>query len=266
MKRMITFALACLMIVSLAACVAQQPQESTQPQYCDETFLEEFKAGLMARWDLTEEADSAENKNKSEREWRTELIHTELDRLEPYRTGLFQDPKLQERALAYMNLLQDQMDALDYINSDFEKYAEMWSEAYDKRTQMIADFIQDYNLEFPAAYTETVADMLSNAKVVTQKNEIDEKVQQMVDALQFDLVQNDYGLKTYRAVIENTTNVTFSDFMVDVSLINADGILVSTEYAMIENLSPGQKGYIEFMTTTDFTTYELKLSYYDIEQ
>jgi len=77
-------------------------------------------------------------------------------------------------------------------------------------------------------------------------------------------VKNDYGLKTYRAVIENITNETFSDFMVDVSLINADGILVATEFAMIENLSPGTKGYIEFMTDVEFARYELYLNGYDV--
>ena len=129
MKRIITFALACMMIVSLAACAAQQPQESAQPQYCDEAFLEDFTAGLMARWDLNDKADSAENKDKSERELRTEYVHAELDLLEPYRTGQFQNAKLQEQAIAYINLLQDQLDALDYFNVDINKFLDLWEEA-----------------------------------------------------------------------------------------------------------------------------------------
>ena len=264
MKRMITFALACMMIVSLAACAAQQPQESAQPQYCDEAFLEDFTAGLMARWDLNDKADSAENKDKSERELRTEYVHAELDLLEPYRTGQFQNTKLQQQAITYINLLQDQLDALDYFNVDINKFLDLWEEAYDKRTQMIADMITTYNLQFPEAYADTVNDMLTNAKVVTEQGELKEKAQQMVENLQFELVKNDYGLKTYRAVIENITNETFSDFMVDVSLINADGILVATEFAMIENLSPGTKGYIEFMTDVEFARYELYLNGYDV--
>lgn len=264
MKKWIALALACMMIVSLAACETQEPEESTAPQYCDEAFLEDFTTGLMARWDLTDKADTAENKDKSERELRTEYVHAELDLLEPYRTGLFQNTKLQEQAIAYINLLQDQLDALDYFNVDPSKYYDLWEDAYNKRTQMIADMITTYNLQFPEAYSETVNDMLTNAKVVTEQSELKEKAQQMVDNLQFELVQNDYGLKTYRAVIENTTNETFSDFMVDVSLINEDGILVATEFAMIENLSPGMKGYIEFMTDVEFARYEVHLNGYDV--
>ena len=264
MKRIVTLALILIMLLALAACGTQTPEESMPPAYCDDAFLQDFMAGLMARWDLTDQADSAENKAKSEREWRTEIINTELNKIEQYRSGLFKDSKLQERALAYINLLHDQLDSLAYISADYEKYTDMWSTSYDKRTQMITDFISDYKLEFPEKYAETVADMMTNAKIVTEKNELDEKIHQMVDALQFELIQNDYGLKSYRAIIENTTDQAFSHFSVDVSLINADGILVRTEYASVENLSPGQKGYIEFMTDVDFSTYELRLNYYDL--
>ena len=264
MKKIVCLALALVMILALAACGTQTPEESMPPAYCDDAFLQDFMAGLMARWDLTDQADSAENKAKSEREWRTEIINTELDKIEQYRTGLFQDAKLQERALAYINLLHDQLDSLAYISADYEKYTDMWSTSYDKRTQMITDFISDYKLEFPAQYVETVSDMMTNAKIVTEKNELDTKVQQMVDALQFELVQNDYGFKTYRATIENITDKTFTDFFVDVSLINADGVMIRTEYASVENLAPGQKAYIEFMTDADFATYELSLNFYDV--
>ena len=89
MKRWIVLVLACLMIVSLTACEAKQRQESDEPQYCDEAFLEDFAAGLMARWDLTGGEDAAKKKDKSERELRTEYVHAELDLLEPYRTGQF---------------------------------------------------------------------------------------------------------------------------------------------------------------------------------
>lgn len=264
MKKNILIALVFILVFSLAACGTQQPEASMPPEYCDEAFLNDFKAGLMARWDLVENENSDENKDKSEREWNTELVNAELAIIDQYRTGLFEDSKMQERAIAYINLLHDQQDALAYINSDYVKYSELWADAYNKRTQMISAFIADYNLEFPEEYAETVADMTTNAKIVTEKNELDQKVQQMVDALNFEMVQNDYGYKTYRAVIENITDQTFTDFSVDVSLINSDGILIATEYAYVENLSPGQKGYIEFTTDQDFATYELTLSYYDV--
>ncbi len=264
MKKNILIALVFVLVLSLAACGTQQPEASMPPEYCDEAFLNDFTAGLMARWDLTDNENSDENKDKSERELLTEYINAELSKIEQYRSGLFEDSKLQERAIAYINLLHDQQDALAYINSDYSKYSDLWADAYNKRTQMISAFIADYNLEFPEAYSETVADITTNAKVVTEKNELDQKVQQMVDALNFEMVQNDYGYKTYRAVVENITDQNFSDFSVDVSLINADGVLIATEYAYVENLSPGQKGYMEFFTDQDFATYELTLNYYDV--
>lgn len=127
MKRIISFVLSFIMITGLAACGTQTPEESMPPAYCDDAFLHDFMAGLTARWDLTEQADSAENKDKSEREWHTEIIDAELDQIEQYRTGLFMDSKLQERAIAYINLLHDQLESLVYINSDYSKYSELWS-------------------------------------------------------------------------------------------------------------------------------------------
>lgn len=261
MKRMIVFLLSLLMITSLVACGSQQPEESMPPDYCDDDFLSDLQAGLMERWDLTEEENG--ETDKSERELRTGYINAELNKIEQYRTGLFENSKLQEQAIAYINLLHDQLDSLDLFNADFEQYRKLWGEAYDKRTQMVSAFINDYNLEFPEKYTEVVKDFLTNAKVVTDKNELDQQIQQMINALNFELIENDYGLKTYRATIENITSKTFSTLDIAVKLLDSENVIIETTAVFVDQLAPGQKAYLDFMTDKDFATYETALSFYD---
>ena len=261
MKRTFALILVLLMAISVGACGTQQPEESMPPDYCDEDFLNDLKAGLIARWDFTEDTNNSE---LPENEYRTTCVRFEFDRLEQYKTGLFKDSKLQERALSYINLLNDQLDALNLFSADYEKYRALWSETYDKRTQLITALINDYNIEFPEKYSEIVSNMLYNSKTVTENNEMQEKIQKMVDSLNFELIENDYGFKTYRAIIENITEKTITDFALDVSLINNDDIIVETTGAYAQNLEPGQKAYIEFSSSADFSTYKVKLAYYDV--
>lgn len=256
MKRVIgTFLAVCIIFGGLVGCSSSDEG----PKYCDQEFLTALTKGLSARW------DTAAKEGETEEEYYSRLVATELSKIESYASQPFEDTKLQEKAVSYINLLKDQEEALTYINVDYIKYNEMWEKAYNARSLAIVDFINEYELTFPAKYEDTVKEFMTNAKLVEKNQQLESQVQQMADTIVFELVSKSYGWADYEAVIENITDKTFETFNVDINLLDADGIILETAYAWVENFAPGKKAKLEFSTDTAFESYEIVIDYYVAE-
>lgn len=226
----------------------------------DEKFLKDLAKGLEARWSIKDQ--DVELGSEEEKKYTDKLVSAELDILEKYQNEKFEDSKLQEKAIQYINLLKQQKEALDYMTADYEKYGELWTEAYDKRTQMIVDFVNDYKLTVSDKYESTLKDITVNAKQVTEENEKEEKVQALVESIEFGLAEDDgYGWKTYNAVVENTTEMTFSYFNLTINLLDQDDVIVETTYANVSNWGKGQKVKFEFMTDKEFAATQVGAEY-----
>ena len=86
----------------------------------------------------------------------------------------------------------------------------------------------------------------------------------MIKTLKFKKTKDEYGFQTYEAVIENTTPYNIKNLFLDISLLDKNGVIVSTEYASVENVSTGKKARVKFDTTDKFDKYEVVLSSYDL--
>lgn len=77
-------------------------------------------------------------------EHKTECINAELNLLSGYKDEKFEDSKLQEKVIKYINCLNDSLSTLDYAKSDYDKYITDWSFIYDERSKLIASFYNDF--------------------------------------------------------------------------------------------------------------------------
>lgn len=247
-----------LTVVSICVFITGCSLNGNSEKTYDNAFLRDFTKGLTERWDMNDDYAG----EVSENEHRKQLIQIELDRVLPYANRKFEDTNLQEMAISYINLLNKQKESLSYYSVDFEKYAEMWAEAYDNRTQLIKEFIEKYNLEFSERHSEIVNDILTNAKLVANNEKLEEAVRQMTGAIVFEKVKTSYGWADYEAIIENTTEKTFDSFSVDINLLDEDGVIIDTSYASVQNFAPGKKAKLEFSTDTKFASYEITSDYY----
>lgn len=243
--------LCAIMVMCLFGCSNTSQEDKTY----DEAFLSDFVKGLCSRWDYSDKNEN--NANLAEDEYTEACIDKELSILEEYTGRKFDDSSLQERAINYINLLKQQKEALSYYSADYEKYIELWENAYNERAQAISAFINDYELTFPDKYKKIVDEFLTTAKVVEQDKAFDEACQKMVDSIEFELVESSYSWKTYGAVFENMTDKTISSYSLDINLLDADGVIIETTYAYADNIAPGQKARLEFSTDEDFASYEL---------
>lgn len=231
------------------------------PQYADEAFIASLSKGLEARWKLGEEL-TYETTEEEEMVFR-QLVNAELDELKDYTDASFEDSKLQEKAIQYINLLKDQLEALKYIQVDYVKYNEMWQEAFNARSKMLVDFVDNYGLTVSNEWAETLNDMKVNATEVADKENRQAKVEALGDGVVFEKASDDEWDYKYTAVVENNTGFDINTYDANVILFDADGVNVGTGYIYVNSWKNGQKAKFEIWSDQPFTSTEIVVSYWD---
>lgn len=271
-KRIVVIGLLLMLVsASVIGCGGKEENSAKKEEKeatADETFMKDLAKALEARWALSDKYESmdkyanAEMGSEEHKELFEKYVSAELDILEKYQTEKFEDSKLQEKAIQYINLLKQQKEACDYITVNYEKYDELWYDAYNKRTQIIVEFVNDYKLEVSDKYEDTLKEFTLNAQQVNEENEKEDKVQALIGSIEFTLAEDDgYGWKTYNAVVENTTDMNFSYFGLDINLLDQDDVILETTYANVSNWNSGQKVKFEFTTEKEFVATQISGEY-----
>ena len=236
----------------LAGCSSSS---SGEPNYSDKDFIKSVGKGLEARWKLQEKQteDTVENLKAA--------IQAELDAVAEYKDASFEDSVLQEKALKYINVLNDSLENVEYYFAS-EGY-EKWQESYDQRTMLIKDFADNYELTVSDKYQKTLDELLANGKAASAKTAQKEAMDKLVSNLEFELKEDSYGWKTYEAVLDNTSEYDITSLSLDVSLLDKDGVIVETAYASADNVAKGQKAKLEFSTDKEFERMETIVNYFE---
>ena len=254
-----------LSLVAMPGCTQQSgtagsaaEQEPEEPQYADEAFLEAMARGLEARWALAGKETYATT--DEEVESLTKMVNAELDEISGFTSEPFEDSKLQEKAIQYINLLKDQLAALDYAKVDYAKYNELWSTAYNARPQASVDIADNYALNCSEENQETLKDMRLNASMVTEKEEKQKKIEELTASFDF----QDEGDGHYVAVVENTTGFDIKDYGASVILYDADGVNVDSQYVSVKDWANGQKAKLDFYVYgVEFATYKVNIDWWE---
>ena len=121
-------------------------------------------------------------------------------------------------------------------------------------------FFYEYGLKLDE---DGFAELKENAKAVTEKEEIDKEVEELVKSIDFENVKTEYGWSDYADVIENSTSVNFESLEINVKLLDKDGVTVSDEIVWVDNWNTGEKKKLEFSTDKSFSEMKWELgSYY----
>lgn len=245
-------------------------QKEEEPQFADQTFVEDMSKGLQSRWELNDEdktkdeyKDIADN-SEEKREMMIQYIETELNNIEKYKDEKFEDGSLQELAIKYINLLRKHKEICSYITVDYDKYSEEFEPLYNERSEIIEEMVNNYGLEVNEEYQNTLDEFLTNSKLVKEKTVNDEAISKMVKSIKFKRVSDDGSdFKTYQATVENTTEIDFKTFGIVINLVDKDGVIVDTDYESVENFAKGAKARFEFMTDEAFETTEITLDWWE---
>lgn len=257
MKKRSLFVLLLIAIVSIGMLSSCSSTSSDEPHYSDQDFIKSVSKGLEARWKL-QDGQKDSNATESMRE----AIQTELDAVEEYKTATFEDSILQEKALKYINILNDCLENVEYFNAT-DGY-DKWLDVYNQRTIILKDFADNYGLTVSDKYKTNLDELVANGKAAGEEANKKEAMQKIVDKIEFELKEDDgYGWKTYGAVIDNTSDYDIESISIDVSLLDKDGVIVGTQYTSADNVSKGQKAKIEFSTDKEFDRMELILNWFE---
>ena len=246
-------------LFSLILVGCQNPSRAT----VDEQFMSSLSTALEARWALSTNTENQKfiNGSTEHREYYTKLVDAELSELSQYKDKEFENAALQALVLEYIGLLDTQKDSLQYVVMDFNKYNEMWFPAFNKRSQLIKQFVNNYGLKVSDKYTVTLNDMINNSEKVTADEKETAAVQSMLRSIQFVVIDDSYSWKKYQATVENTSGRDFTNFSLTINLMDSSGAILGTTYASVANWSNGQKANFEFSTDKQFATTDLSANY-----
>lgn len=166
-KIILAVALACALVACaamFAGCAEQNGQD--QPQYADEAFMQSLTKGYEARDALVEKS----TKTDKSAEYYEKLVDAELNQVEKYQSSQFEDSKLQENAIAYINSLKDQREAAELYATDSEQFQQDWQKAYDKRTTLLKTFVDEYGLTVSSSCQDSLDKLVSHGKKVERDN------------------------------------------------------------------------------------------------
>lgn len=243
----------------IAACSSGDNNE--EKLVTNDEFMNRFASGLEKRWDFTEEEEESEpTKNIL-----LDAINLELDKIEEYKDLKFEDDKLKEYAISYINELKNGIETLDSFGAD--SFYDKWEEHYAKRTSLILEIDEMYGIEVSEDYTDILGELKATGKEVSDELEKEEEIDKFIDTLEFEIdqEQSDEYLKVYSVIAENTTEYNFKDFSLDLKLIDGDGVTVGTEYVFTSNWNKGDKAKLEFMTSEEFDKVDILKDYIETE-
>ncbi len=252
-----TFAL----VLGLTACGAQPKDEG--PDYADDEAMAVIADGLVARSDYIEQQQKA-GEDTSTATHLTKAVQTELDVVSPLKDRPFEDSKLQEAVVSYINTLNVSKKVIeDYPTTGGDFYLK-WQEVYDERTGMLKTFADKYELTVPERFQATFDEMLAQGGAALSQKETKNAIEQLVESIDFQKTDDGYGGFTYSGVGENTTEYDFKDVGLVVSLYDADGVKAEETYTTTKSWAPGEKVKFEAWSDVDAANIKVSVSYYNV--
>ena len=263
MKKRLTVLFACLIVmVGLAACSSNNKSE--EPKYADDTAMETIAKGYEARADLITQLEQSGEDTQSDKNLK-KIIKAELDVDSELKDSKFKDSKMQEDVLSYINSVQAQLDVLKNNSSSNASFYEEWNDAYDQRSSALKVLVDSYDLTVSDKYQDDFDELIANGTAATKKNEQDEGLINNFSNVPWDCADDGYGSYTYSAVVENTTQFTYSTVNITLGLYDADGVRQGEAYANVNSWAPGEKVRFEAYGTVGAQTVKVEPTYYEAE-
>lgn len=252
MKKILILMVGCLFALGLFGC-----SQGQKTNYIDDQAMSIIANGFEKRSDYVTNSsmDSAKEYKGA--------VQAEIDADAELKTAQFEDSKMQEVVISYLNSLDDQLKVIEgnqYGSADFYKE---WSKAYDKRTSIVKTLVDDYGLTVGDKYKEAFDQLVANGSSVVEKNTQKEAIQTLFMNAEWEKTSSGGSYYQYTTVIENTTNYNFKGVSATVSLYDVDG--VKTESSVYANTwSKGEKAKFSLTSQTDAERVVATISYYNV--
>lgn len=251
-----------LLVLLVAGCAPGSGSGSAEPDYADDEVIGALAHGLESRFTLADEQAKAGAEINAE--YYASVVQAELDVMKPYKDRLFEDSKLQESTISYINLLEDAIDLTETYPTDSMEFIDGWQKIYDERTTLLKHFVDDYDLKVKGEFEGTFNELLLNANAVEERTETEDALNDLVASIEFEKEVDDFGYVTYVATAENTSGIDLENVGLLLSLYDEDGVRVEETYANASSWANGESVRFEAFTDVDVDDIKVSLDYYTI--
>lgn len=223
----------------------------------DTEFIKDLEKSTEARWDKTAESDQELNLTwEEELNYLESFVQAEAEIIYKYEEKKFNDPRLEKLAKDYVEGVKLQEKSLDYATRDEFKFYEDWDKGADIRSVALTELVDDYGVNVDE---NNMKELRRNSQLVEEEKEREKAIDEMLEGIEFKIDSDEYDWKEYVAVVENTTDIEFSSFDLEIKLIDEDDVTIDHHYAYANNWQPGEKVKFSFMTDKSF--YEIEWSW-----
>ena len=255
-----------LVLGGLAGCGGNQSNAADEVHYADDEAMATIAKGWEKRQDIVDAIDDDTKNNDSKYgEALQKGIQAEIDADASLKDAKFQDSKLQEKVLAYINILDDQYElAGEFDSANFDFY-EKWNEIYDERSMMLKDFADNYGMTVADKYADNFKELMVNGKSAQEKSDKQDAINALIAGASWEKSDDGYGSFTYTAIVENTSDYDFSNVSLTVNLYDADDVKTEA-YANVTTWRKGEKAKFEaYGYQVDAQRVEGVVTYFDVD-
>ncbi len=215
----------------------------------DARFLRDMNRGLTASWTLENGEIELQNRDDVHS---TEFIGLEYDAVSKYRDSKFRNKDLQALAVEYIDSLEQCKSVAESKDpdKDFDGFWREFSQPYGARLTAVYEIYKGgYGLlpENEGGIKEK-ENLLAQGWILSKAGEI-----------VFERQENQEGIITYTAEIQNDSgfDLEFLDF--EVELYNGKGKLIETASAYAENIGKGEPVSLVFYQTSADTVTQYRI-------
>ena len=128
---------------------------------------------------------------------------------------------------------------------DYTTFSTQWADTYANRTILLKKFVDDYGLVVKEEYQDTLDDLLVDASAAQEQIDIKDSIQKMTEQFKIETTEDEWGYKTYKISMKNTTDRTFEYFSAEINLYDEKQVIVGTGNTdQLNSWQPGQEASV----------------------
>lgn len=168
-------------------------------------------------------------------------IQAELDAIGEYPNAEFEDSKLHELAVSYINILNESMEAADSYNTSNYDSLMTWQDIYNKRTIILKDILENYEVKTSDKHEDARNTILSNGKAAQKSEDVEAAFQSIADSIEFTFASDEYGNNMHgKATVSNNTGMDFKTVLFDVQMYDEAGVRTDSTTVSTNNWNNGE--------------------------
>ena len=210
----------------------------------DGQFMRSLSKGLMVRW-AESEAQAEQGFVGEDPDLYNKYCELELEQVEDFANQTFDDSELEADAKQYIEYLNQAQEATKFYTVNYATFSTQWADAYANRTILLKKFVDDYGLVVKEEYQDTLDDLLVDASAAQEQIDVKDSIQKMTDQFKIETTEDEWGYKTYKISMKNTTDRTFEYFSAEINLYDENHVIVGTGSTdQLSSWQPGQEASV----------------------